>query len=130
MEVTFLPPHHLLIEGDGLQLSVHVVLVAVLGRVGERSNLDLSLGDSAHVVVLNGDPVHQRAEDLVLDLLDAAVLVEVFGVGHHCGRDDLKQAEYRQVYLLPHQKALYTSECSAFGLKYFISEKVTTRTTL
>lgn len=115
----FLPPHHLLIERDGLQLSIHVVLVAVLGRVGERSNLDLSLGDSAHVVVLNGDPVHQRAEDLVLDLLDAAVLVEVFGVGHHCSRDDLKRAEHRQVYPPLHQKALYASECFRVGVDVF-----------
>lgn len=91
-----LPPHHLLIEGDRLQLSINVILVAIFGCVGERSDLDLALGDSAHVVVLNGDPVHQRPEDLVLDLLDAAVLVEVFGVGHHCCGDDLRQG-VRQV---------------------------------
>lgn len=86
-----LPPHHLLIEGNRLQLSINIVLITIFGCVRERSNLDLPLGDSAHVVVLNGDPVHQRPEDLVLDLLDAAMLVEVFGVGHHCSGDDLRQ---------------------------------------
>lgn len=88
-----LPPHHLFIERDCLQLSINVILVTILGCVGERSDLDLTLGDSAHVVVLNGDPVHQRPEDLVLDLLDAAVLIKVFGVGHHCCGDDLRQGE-------------------------------------
>lgn len=91
--VVILPPHHLLIEGDRLQLSINVILVAIFGCVGERSDLDLAFGDSAHVVVLNGDPVHQRPEDLVLDLLDAAVLVEVFGVGHHCSGDDLRRGK-------------------------------------
>lgn len=85
------PPHHFLIEGDCLQLSVHVVLISIFSSVCERSDLDLALGDSAHVVVLNGDPVHQRPEDLVLDLLDAAVLVEVLGVCHHCCGDDLRR---------------------------------------
>lgn len=85
-----LPPHHLLVEGHGLQLSVNVIIVTVFGCVGERSNLDLPLGDSPHVVVLDGDPVHQRPEDLILDLLDAAVLVKVLGVGHHCCGDDLR----------------------------------------
>lgn len=90
-----IPPHDLLIEGDGLQLSINVILITIFGCVGERPDLDLTLGHSAHVVVLNGDPVHQRSEDLILDLLDAAVLVEVFGVGHHCRGDDLEQGDNR-----------------------------------
>lgn len=85
-----LPPHHLLVEEHRLQLPVHVVLVPVLGGVGERPDLDLPLGDSAHVVVLNGDPVHEGPEDLVLNLFDAAVLVEVLGVGHDGRGDDLR----------------------------------------
>lgn len=90
VQVVTVPPHHLLVEVDRLELSVHIVLVAVLGGVGEGADLDLPLGDPAHVVVLDGDPVHERAEDLVLDLLDAAVLVEVFGVGHDGRGDDLR----------------------------------------
>lgn len=97
-----LPPHHLFIERDRLQLSINVILVTVLGRVGERSDLDLALGDSAHVVILNGDPVHQGPENLVLDLLDAAVLVKVFGVGHHgCGDDLRKGGNMRSETLMP-----------------------------
>jgi len=84
-----IPPHHLLIEEDGLQLAVHVVLIAVLCGVGKRSDLDLTFGDPAHVVVLDGDPVHQGPEDLILDLLDASVLVKVLCVGHHRSGNDL-----------------------------------------
>lgn len=90
------PPHDLLVQRNRLQLPVNVVLVAVLGGVGERPDLDLPLGDPAHVVVLNGDPVHQGPEDLILDLLDAAVLVKVFGVSHHRRGDDLRQSAERQ----------------------------------
>lgn len=90
-----LPPHHLLIEGDGLQLPVHIVLVTIFGRVSKRPDLDFTLRHSAHVVVLNGDPVHQRPENLILDLLNAAVLVEVLRVGHHCCGDDLGTTEDR-----------------------------------
>lgn len=88
-----LPPHHLLIEGNRLQLAINVILVTIFGCVCKRSDLDLALGDSAHVVVLNGDPVHQGPEYLILDLLDAAVLVKVFGVSHHCCGDNLRQEE-------------------------------------
>lgn len=86
-----LPPHHLLVEEDRLQLSIHIVLITVFGCVGEWSNLDLALGDPSHVVVLDGDPVHERSEDLILNLLNAAMLVKVFGVGHHCCGDDLRE---------------------------------------
>lgn len=96
VNMKILPPHHLLIEGDRLQLSVNVILVTVFGCVGEWSDLNLTFGDTAHVVVLNGDPVHQRPEDLILDLLDATVLVKVFGVGHHSCGDDLKQSQFRK----------------------------------
>lgn len=91
--VVILPPHHFLIEGDRLQLSINVILVTIFGRIGKWSDLDLALGDSAHVIVLNGDPVHQRSEDLILDLLDATMLIEVLGVCHHCSGDDLRQEE-------------------------------------
>lgn len=89
--VFILPPHHFLIEGDCLQLSINIIFITIFGCVGKRSDLDLTLGDSAHVVILNGDPVHQRPEDLILDLLDAAMLVKVFGVGHHCCGNNLRQ---------------------------------------
>lgn len=72
-------------------MPINVVLVSVLGGVGEGPDLHLSLGDPAHAVILDGDPVHQGPEDLILDLLDAAVLVKVLGVCHHCRRDDLRQ---------------------------------------
>lgn len=54
-----LPPHHLLIEGDGLQLSIDIILITIFGRVSKRPDLDFTLCHSAHVVILNGDPVHQ-----------------------------------------------------------------------
>lgn len=85
-----LPPQHFLIEGHGLQLTVHIIFISILGRVGEGADLDLTLCHSAHVVVLDGDPVHQGPEDLILDLLDAAVLVEVLGVSHGRRGDDLR----------------------------------------
>ncbi len=97
LNVQIPPPHHLLVEEDCLQLSINIILITVLGGVGERSDLDLTLGDSSHVVILNGDPVHQRPEDLILDLLDAAVLVEVFGVGHHCRGNNLTRTRQVQV---------------------------------
>lgn len=88
-----LPPHHLLVEGDCLQLSINIILIIIFGRIGKWSNLDLTLCDSAHVVILDGDPVHQRSKDLILDLLDAAMLIKVFGVGHHCSGDDLRRGK-------------------------------------
>lgn len=82
------PPHQLLIEGDRLQLSINIILITISGCVGKWSDLNLTLDDPAYVVILYSDPVHQRPEDFILDLLDAAMLVKVFGVGHHsCGYD-------------------------------------------
>lgn len=90
---TAIPPHQFFIKVDGLQLSINIIFISILGGIGKRSNLNLPFGDPAHVVILNGDPVHKRPKNLVLDLLDAAMHVKVFSVGHHrCGYD-LRQAE-------------------------------------
>lgn len=74
---------------DATELSVSVVIIAVLSGVGIGPDLELSLHHPAHAVVLHRHPVHERTEDLVLDLLDASVGVEVLAQRHDSRGDDL-----------------------------------------
>lgn len=74
---------------DATQLSVSVIIIAVLGCVGVGPDLELSLHHPSHAVVLHCHPVHKRTEDLVLDLLDATVGVEMLAQRHNGRGDDL-----------------------------------------
>ena len=88
IQVVVVTPHDLLIQVDRLELSIDVILVSVLGGVGEGPYFNLSLGYPTHVVILNCNPVHERPEYLVLNLLDAAVGIKVLRVSHDsCGND-------------------------------------------
>lgn len=89
IEVIVVPPHDLLVQVHRLELAIDVVLVSVLGSVGEGPYFNLSLGDPAHVIILDGNPVHERPEYLILDLLDAAMSIKVLRVSHYGCGDDL-----------------------------------------
>lgn len=105
---------------DAAELSVSVVIVAVLGGVSVGSDLELPLHHAAHAVVLHRHPVHEGAEDLVLDLLDAAMGVKVFAQRHDGRGDDLidvivNDAEFPKMLNLPGRSRREMSESSGTG---------------
>lgn len=107
---------------DAAELSVSIVVVAVLGGVGVRSDLQLPLHHAAHAVVLHRHPVHERAEDLILDLLDAAVGVKVLAQRHDRRGDDLidvivNHPKFPKVLHLPGNSQRGNTESSQKGRK-------------
>lgn len=89
VEIIRVAPHDLFVQVHGLELAVDIVLITVLGGVCKGADFDLSLDNSPHIVILERDPVHERTEYLILDLLDPSMCIKVFGVGHNCRGYDL-----------------------------------------
>lgn len=73
-----------------MQLAVCVVLVSVAGHVAVHAHSDVTGGGPPGRVVLDGHPVGDGLQDLVLDLHHLAVGVEHLGVLHQVGGDDLQ----------------------------------------
>lgn len=82
VEVVAVTPLRALVHRGALQLAVCVVLVGVPGHVAVHADSDVTGGYAPCRVVLNGHPVGDGLQDLVLDLDHLAVGVEHLGVLH------------------------------------------------
>lgn len=73
---------------DTGELSISIIIITVLSGVGIGPDLQLSFHHPPHTVILHGHPVHEGAEDLILDLLDAAMGVKMLTQCHNsCGNN-------------------------------------------
>ncbi|CAB1353027.1 unnamed protein product, partial [Coregonus sp. 'balchen'] len=122
VQVVAVAPGGPVVDFDPDKLSVPVVLIAVLCCVSIRPDLQLSLDDPAHAVILYRHPVHERAEDLVLHLFDAAVGVKVLAEGHHC-RDVIVAVEvHGQGRLADHRLDAGHTEAVIVGAYFTVSD--------
>lgn len=74
-----------------LKLPVSIVLVRVACDIAVHANADVTDGDTAHAVVLNGHPIGDGLQDLILYFDHLTVSVGDLGVLHGVGGDHLVQ---------------------------------------
>lgn len=89
VEVVAVAPLRPLIDRGALQLAVCVVLIGVAGHVAVHAHPDVTGGGAPRGVILDGHPVGDGFEDLILDLYHLAVGVEHLGMLHEMGGDHL-----------------------------------------